>query len=276
MRRITALDRFSRLLVVCGPFFAVVFILSLADILLSGYTEPKNTFRAMVDSSQPVNGKLGRPAQSADRLGYVLGSHQEDARIRLTFYEVRGSLWRGELHVPAGTSPGIYGFQVVVAGQAPAEDSSVYHVLVFDSRKQLNESYKSFVRRHLGISPVWMMLAALPLLMTSLAGSYYQSSRQENQLARKGIVPILKMVRRKDGWEVMFALGFGNGLRVHDQLLLLNADFEQVGHVTVSRVSRQAAHANIPFDESLEPTYWVCLPKPDSGADPQREVKLDE
>ena len=95
-------------------------------------------------------------------------------------------------------------------------------------------------------------------VMAGLAGSFLLSTHRERQLASKDIVPIAKMARTKQGWEIHFALGLRQGIRAHDTLLLLDAGFAPAGRITVERVEDDHSCALVPFDRTIAPDYWLA------------------
>jgi hypothetical protein len=241
---------FSRI----APVAAVLFLLFLADIFISSYRESKMPYRALPGSSQAVSGDLAFPASSLAKISYTASS----PHIRLEITAAQGKLWRGRLHVDAGAPPGEYTWQVFPGRTPPPQAPPPYRILVFPDEAQLNASYLSLCRRYLGIAPIWLALVAFFLVIAGLAGSFLLSSHREHQLASKDIVPIAKMARTKQGWEIHFALGLRHGIRLHDTLLLLDAGFAPAGRITVERVEADHSCAMVPFDRTIAPDYWLA------------------
>lgn len=244
----------SRLFSRIAPVAAVIFMLVIADIFVSGYRESKFVFRALPGTSQIVSGELDYPAGALPKLSYMVPS----SRILLLFTATQGKLWRGSLQVGPDVMPGEYDLLVFVGPSPPKEPVPVYRIQVFADQRRLNASYKSFSRRYLGLRPLWIALAASISLSAGLAGSYYLFSRQEKQLACQDIVPIAKMARTKNGWEIHFALGRIHGIRPKDTLLLLDARFTPAGRIVVDRVEANHSIALVPFKVTIAPTYWLA------------------
>jgi hypothetical protein len=244
----------SRLSSRTAPVAAVVFLLVMADIFVSGYRESKLLFRALPGTSQAISGELAYPAHTLNDLSYVVPS----SRLQLFFTVTQGKLWHGRLEVGPDAQPGEYALQVFVGRTAPDDTLPVYRVQVFPDQRQLNASYKSLVRHYLGLAPLWIALVASILVIAGLAASYYLSARQEQQLAGQDIVPIAKMARTKQGWEIHFALGRRHGIRPQDTLLLLDAQFTPAGRITVDRVEAEHSTALVPLNATIAPTYWLA------------------
>jgi hypothetical protein len=244
----------SRLFSRMAPVAAVLFLLLLADIFISSYRESKMPYRALPGGSQAVSGDLAYPASAMAKISYTASS----PHIRLEITATQGKLWRGRLHVDAGTPPGEYAWQVFSGRTPPPQAPPPYRILVFTDAAQLNASSPSLCRRYLGIAPIWPALAMFVVVIAGLAGSFLLSTHREDQLASQDIVPIAKMARTKQGWEIHFALGLRHGLRQHDTLLLLDAGFEPAGRITVERVEADHSCALVPFDRNIAPDYWLA------------------
>jgi hypothetical protein len=244
----------SRLLVRATPFAAIVFLLSIADIFVSGYLDSKWYYRALPSSSQAVSGELPYPVEVVENLAYAADSPQ----MRLLFTATQGRLWRGRLEVGPDAGPGGHTIKVFDGRRAPPDNLPPIEVQVFADRAKLNASYNSLARRCLGIAPLWIALTAFALTIAGLASSYRLSSFQEQQLAGQDIVPIARMARTKHGWEIHFALGRIQGIRPRDNLLLLDARFVPVGRIAVDRVEAHHGSALVPLNMTIAPNYWLA------------------
>ena len=116
----------------------------------------------------------------------------------------------------------------------------------------------SLVRRLLRLSPLWITVGGGAMVVAGLAGSYHLSNRQEKRLACRDIVPVAKMARTRQGWEIHFALGRRHGIRPQDTLLLLDARFAPVGRIVVDRVEESHSTALVPLSAALAPDYWLA------------------
>jgi hypothetical protein len=116
----------------------------------------------------------------------------------------------------------------------------------------------SVTHRFLNVAPWWIALGSAGLVMAGLAGSYHISNRMVKRLACRDIVPVAKMARTKQGWEIHFALGRCHGIRPQDTLLLLDARFVPVGRIAVDRVEEHHSTAQVPLNATLAPDFWLA------------------
>ena len=238
-----------------GALIAALFLLSVGDTFISGQLASEETFRAMPGNSQAISGKLPVPIRDVRELAFSVDS----PHIRIDFNAAQGRLWRGRMNIGESVQTGDYNLRVFpVYTKVPEEDMPEYRIRVFEDKAHLDASYMSLIRRVLGIPPAVMVIVTLPLVLAGLGASYWLSSQQEAILARHGIVPIVKMVRRKQGWEIHFGLGRNQGIRADDRLVLLNRQLVRVGQVNISQVDADYSQAVVPFSQELTPSYWVA------------------
>ncbi|MBI5551382.1 MAG: hypothetical protein HY911_07725 [Desulfobacterales bacterium] len=219
------------------------------------------TVRALPGSRHAVNGTLTTTVSSLNELSY----RSANKGLRLLFIDLRGRIWRGELHVGDSVSPGSYELQVFDSRQPGVEMPVAHHVLVFDSASALNASYPSICRKAIGIPPWWLVIASLLPLIGALLLSYLHSARNEALLERQGIFPILKLSRLKDRWEVGIGVHGEQKIFAGDLLRLLNARLEPVGELRIISVRDAMAHAAIELSADIAPGYFVQKP-PGSSA----------
>ncbi len=253
MPRISTIFALTRIFTRLGAAIALLFIFFLADNFISSHFTPRNVFRALPGTAQPISGEL--PVSVVDDSGLVYSA--DNRYLAVEFEEARGRLWRGRLKVDPAIQPGDYRLRVWVPGNEAADKTPSLRVMVFEHPKQLRASYPSLTRRMTGIAPMWMALLCLPVVVGALAGSYILSSRQEIYLERKGIVPIVRMLSRKNGWEIHFPLGGSHGVAAADELALVNDRFEVVGRIVVDRVDEDFGTATVPFNASIAPSWWI-------------------
>ena len=249
-----SLVRLSHLLARLAPVTAILFLLFLGDIFLSGYLEPKHLYRALPGSSQAISGELVLPVHSLSDLSYAVST----PRIRLQFEESKGILWHGRLQIDPQAQPGEYGMRVFTGKNPSGDTPPLYRIQIHADKAHLNASCSSLSRRYLGIAPFWPALSAFILAACGLGASFLLSSLQEQQLARQDIVPIAKMARTKKGWEIHFALGLRQGIHPRDTLLLLDSNFVPAGRIIVERAEEEHSYALVPFTRTIAPNYWLA------------------
>lgn len=225
------------------------------DTFVSGFLEPKNTFRALRGTRQLVTGKLQWPVESIKEITYS----PDSPVVRLVFLESKGRIWRGRLEVDSGAAAGDYSLTVFPKHTLPDRDTPVYKVRVFSDKESYRGSFKSMVRKYFGIAPWWLSVCTLPLVIACLALSYYLSGKEELWLAKEGIGEIYKLVRRKNEWEITFGLGENQGIKLGDRLLLLNEKMEIAGEVIVTAVGPEESQASLERSEKIAPNYLIAM-----------------
>lgn len=250
---------FSQIVSRLGGAIALVFLFSIADSVVSGYLESKTFFRALPGMHQPISGDLAQPVPAVKALTYT-----SDTRfVRLDLAGVKGRTWHGKLMVAPAALQGTFHLRVFAAGGPMDANAPVLTVQVFDDPRQHRASYKSVIRRLSGLSPLWLVLATLPLVVASLWLSYFLSGRREASLADKGIVPIVKMTRLATHWEIGFELGQDQGITPGDNLLLLDEELRPVGQVAAARVEAGKSQAFLDFTTHVAPNFFIAKNRPE-------------
>ena len=237
-----------------GALVSLVFVISILDTFLSGYLEPKATFRAFPGTSQFVNGDLQWPVEGIADLTY----RSDPPLVQVRFVRARGRLWQGNLEVHPGAREGEVAVMIFPKHTVPDSDTPRLRVLIFTDEASYRASFKSIVRRLLGIPSWWIAAATLPLMACSLGLSYYLTGRREAALARRGIVPVLKVVRRGKEWEITCGLGRKHGIKMGDRLPVLNDTLEPIGEAIVIHVDADAINAYLEPSRKIGPNSFVA------------------
>jgi hypothetical protein len=253
MSQVSILLTLNRILSRAGAAVAVLFLFFLADNFISGRMSPSNVLRTIPGNTQPISGDLITSVTDTNGLAFST----DNPHLSIEFAEARGKLWRGALKADANARPGDYQMRVWVSGKETPDKVEPFRILVFADQKRLQTGDPSLTRRFIGISPLWMVLVSLFLVSAALAGSFYLSMRHEGYLARNGIVPIMSMTKRKQGWEIQFALGSSQGVAQGDELIFLNDRFKPSGRFKVDQLDQHHSTATIPFDVEIAPSWWV-------------------
>jgi hypothetical protein len=244
----------SRIVSRFGAAIALVFLLSIVDSVVSGHLESDTFFRALAGMQQPISGNLAQPVADLEALTYVI----DTPLVQLDLIGVKGRIWHGKLVVAPSAPQGTFHLRVFAAGSPADSHAPVLTVRVYDNPGQYQASFKSLIRRFSGLSPLWLALAAMPLVLGSLWLAYYLSGRREAVLADKGIVPIVKMVRLATDWEITFALGLNQGIALGDTLLLLDENLQPAGQVVVARIEASKSQALVDFTANIAPSFFIA------------------
>lgn len=201
----------------------------------------------------------------------VLAFHTETAGLTLHFQELRGRVWRGELHVGPQTPPGRHTVTVstkeTLHPLATGEEASTVLVDTFADAAALRQSYVSLSERFLGIGPWWLVTAILPLAGLLLLHGYRRAGEEEARLRARGLGPIYKLARGKDHWDILFGLGSIHGVQEGETLALLNAKLHRVGTILATRVGRESTEARLGLDADISPFHVVTRDLPTTGAE---------
>jgi hypothetical protein len=246
--------RTSKVVGFIGALVSVIFIISILDTFLSGYLEPKATFRAFPGTSQFVNGDLQWPVEGIADLTY----HSDTPMVKVALLRARGRLWWGNLEVDPAAREGEVAVMVFPKHTVPDSDTPRLRLLIFKDEAGYRASFKSFIRRLLGIPSWWLAAATLLLMACTLGLSYYLTGKREAALAVKGIVPVLKLVRRGKEWEITCGLGRNHGIKMGDRLPLLNDTLEPIGEVVVIHVEAEESKASLDASLKLGPNSFVA------------------
>jgi hypothetical protein len=246
-------QRTRKLVGFVGALVSAVFLLSIVDTFVSGHLEPKSTFRAFPGTTQYISGELQGPVEGLVDLAYRC----ENPMVTVAFLQARGRTWRGLLKVDPAAHEGEASIMVFHKHTVPDKETPRFKVRIFTDEAHYRASFRSVSRRFLGI-PAWRISAVtLPMAILFLGVSYYLSGKREQALARQGIAPITRMVRKGGQWELTLALGREHGIRAGDRLLLLDGDLRRVGEVVAMQVQAQESKASIDTSAKISPGYFV-------------------
>lgn len=258
----------TRFVGLLGAVISFVLVLSLLDIVVSGYREPKRTYRALPGTEQPVNGKLERPIDSPDELTYQC----ETSAVRIVFSEAKGTLWRGRLTVDEGARERDYRFVVLPKMEVPMPDTPVYTIRVFEDKARYQASSTSIAAKYLGVAPWWISVVTFPLALLSFGAAHIFSTKEEARLARKGIAEIYRVARRDKEWEITFGLGGKHGIGLGDEVILYDEHGRPIGNATVTKTGSKESCARIaPELIPLKPNSFVS-----KQPDPGRDIRVPE
>lgn len=254
--------------------FAFIALLAVVDGLAKGIRDPRDTFRVVAGGETFINGKLDLtldvdgikshsevsraddPKLLNDYLRYIASSPE----IQIEFLELQGSLWRGVVRAPRFTPGGEITFQAYAKGQPPGEKTPHSILRVFDSEERLRADQPSLVLRYLGVEPWWVLAGSLPLAVLFGFLVFRAQGDEEDELIARGVAPIYKLAKRKEGWEILFGLGARQGVRVGDELCVLAPDGRAVGALKATKVGPNSSHATLDLAMEIGPDYFVARP----------------
>lgn len=219
-----------------GAVIAIVFILAALDAILVHFRQPESQLHVIAGESVDINGTIQGGGETIDTLKQFTSSEL----LRVTFETVHsgfwlgGRMWRGVLNVDADIAPGKYRLVVVSnhpqRGQVPA---GLFIVTVFPDAQSRQTAATSLILRYTGLSP-WLVLSlTILLLLLILLAVYCISHRREKLLLQEGKAEIFRMAMENGQCEVYFGLGNDQGVKVGDELALLDIQGTPVGSVTV-------------------------------------------
>ena len=210
---------------------------------------------SLAGTRQPVSGDLNQPVRRISDMQYQLDMPGSELIVE----EVKGRFWRGTLTVPPALPEGVYTFKAHGGKISDPADEAVYRIAVFASISAMNASTPSLFRRTLGIAPWWISVVALPLLMVSLALSFHLTTRRESLLTEQGLVPIIKMARCKDHWEVAAALAREHRVAAGHCLELVDRNMQPVAQLMVTRIENGQMHGRLDLSVPVAPDGYVRI-----------------
>jgi len=233
--------------------------LALLDGLVARFREPPNLLKVLPGMSLEVNGPLEEEIGDIRELTYASSSPD----LHLTFgaahkgYFLGGDMWRGQLRVDPRTPPGEYHLTVGVKGKNPARPLPPYRVLVFADPWIKQQSYKSLVRRHAGLTPWAAAAYFLPAILLLFGGVYYFSQKQEKLLARLGRAEIYRVASREGEYVIAFGLGTAQGLQAGSTIDIFNEQGQAVATGEVEEASATDSLAVVRSGQEIKPGYVV-------------------
>jgi len=257
----------------------VLTILGVADGLARSLFEPQHTFRVVAGSETLASGTLDITLDADGVKAHSEVAHAGDSKllneylrytstspdVQVEFVEMRGTLWRGILRAPRTEPAGRVELVVYPRTQPPTQMTPRYTLRVFDSAEALQADLPSVAMRYLGIAPWWVVLACLPLAAFFGMLVFRATGEEEDALIARGIGPIYKLAKRKEGWDILFGLGGNQGLTTGEELVLLTPDGRVVGSLRAGQIGPTSSRSTMDLGVDIRPDYYVA--RPQSGTD---------
>lgn len=242
---------------VVGTLAGMVFALAVLDLAVGGHLAGRTTFHALPGSRLAVSGNLAQSVRHPDAIRLRI----DPPGPVLTVAEVKGRFWRGELQVPTAAA-GVYTLHA--AGDAA---QPVWRVVVHPREAALRAASPFFLCRHAGIAPWWFAMGSAPLLLAGLYLSFRIAGTREAALAAQGFLPIVKLARRKDHWEIAAPMQGESTPAVGQHLAVLTRRREPVARMTVTGVDGGLVVGRSHLDAAVRPNGYVQLPADGADAD---------
>lgn len=236
----------------------------------AGVLDPGKPFRVVRGQAAAVSGDLNvapevytafdelEPAEIEQILRYEVSS----VDLSLTFASLKGRLWIGALAANTQAEPGEYTLRVYSPDNPDWEHEPQHLVRIFADQASLKANLPSLSERRLGVKPVLLTLALLPLGLAALFLSFVRSGREEAALQARGLGPIYKLARRKTDWELIVGLGMDHGVNPGDHMAVLDKKGRKVAGFNAVQVGRESCHGTLERGANIRPGYFVVREQP--------------
>lgn len=257
----------------------VLTLLGVADGLARSILEPAHTFRVVAGAETLASGTLditldadGVKAHSevarsgnSKRLNDYLRYTSSTPEVELEFVELRGTLWRAWVRAPRSLPAGEVKFVVFAKVQPPTDMTPRYTLRVFETPEALQADLPSISLRYLGFEPWWLVMVTLPLAAFFGFLVFRATGEEEDALIARGIGPIYKLAKKKEGWEILFGLGAQQGIQSGDELVLLTPDGRVVGSLRAGQTGPTSSRSTLAPDLVVRPDYYVARPQSETS-----------
>lgn len=257
----------------------VLTVLGVVDGLARSVLEPAHTFRVVAGSETLASGALDISLDKDGAKAHSEVAHSGDAKllntylrytatspeVQLEFVEMRGTLWRANIRTPRTLPAGQVGLAVFARVQPPTASTPRYTLRVFDSAEALQADLPSLSLRFLGFEPWWVVMVCLPLAGFFGFLVFRATGEEEDALIARGIAPIYKLARKKDGWDIIFGLGGNQGIQTGQELVLLSPDGRVVGSLRAGKVGPASSRSTLDPGVDVRPDYLVARPQSETS-----------
>ena len=261
MMTLDQISRWRALLGKVGACCCLLLFLAVLDGLVARFREPPNLLKALPGMTLEINGPLEEEVADVRELTYTAGSPHLRLSIETVHkgYFLGGDMWRGRLQIDPRTPPGEYHITVGVKGKTPVKPLPPYRVLVFADPLSRQQSYKSLIQQHTGLSPWAAAAGFLPAILLSFGGVYYLSQRYNNLLAGLGRAEIYRVASREGEYVIGFGLGTAQGLQAGSKIDIFDEDQQAVATGKVEEATATDSLAVVATEREIKPGYMVSL-----------------
>jgi hypothetical protein len=256
------LQRVSFWIKVVGRLAALVGVLGLAlavDGFMDGADRTARIYSGYPGMSQPISGSSSKKMKSIQQLSYT----GPPKGVTLRFTKAESSVWHhawwGMLEIGPSVEPGNYTLSVKCEAEIPEKRVTQYRIRVYKDISAYKTHLRSYIRRHWGVSPWWVFLGILPVLVFCFALVYHLSGRKQLLMAVSGRTEIYRIKRSGEDWLISFALGSEHGVKQGDIVPIYAPDGGSVGTAKVRDVFPEHSVAVAPRWQKVKPDYEVRL-----------------
>lgn len=240
----------------------LLFCLSALDGLFSRFGQDMHELRLLPGEATAVNGPASEGVRTPQDLQYTSDSNL----IRLSFEQIHtgfwlgGLMWRATLTTSRTIGAGDYRVTVSAKSESSGKPLATFRVRIFADAASLQKSSASIIQRITGISPWWSAALFFALAVVFSGIVYLCSQRREELLRQEGRAEIYRVSEQDGAYEVSFALGTRQGVRVGSKLTLLDKNGLPVGRAIVKNAYEEDATATVSVDCQPKPGFLVLLP----------------
>ncbi len=255
--------RWRNILGKAGALFCAIFLVAAVDGLMQRFRHPHNFFQLLPGQTVEVNGPMKEDSRDLSALTYAGSSKL----IELSFEELQtgfwlgGNMWRGSLKVSSHAQPGEYSLRVAPKDDFSQKPLAIFSIKVYSDDQSLNKDSKSLFRRHIGVSPWWMMACFLPLTAAAFGAVFLLSQKRANLLAERGMAEVYRVFKVDGGNEIAFGLGSRQGVEPGMSLLLMDEDGVVLGNIKAGEILDNDSTALIDVNLPVKHGYLVSLEK---------------
>lgn len=250
----------------------IVMLLSMVDACVMTWSESKNHFKVVAGKNEDISGKLANPIDPRllqatfaregntipeDLLDKVITYEPAGKGFRILFKSVEGRLWRGKLITDPGAVEGVFPVRIYKVGEKPGEHTPQFLIQVFNDETGYRRSYWSIAKRFLGIEPWWITIGSIPLALLCVYLVMRQTTREDEEMQSRGIGPIYKLSKQKNGWEIVFGLGSDHGVKPGDRMIVVSREGRTLGHFEADDVKTESSSAKLGLDVNIDPNCLI-------------------
>jgi hypothetical protein len=244
-----------------AAFICILFCLSIADALIAGFRQPLKVFDLLPGSSSEINGFFAEKIESTKEISYTVSSDH----IRLSIDSIQkghwfgDNMWQGQVMAGTDAAAGEYALEVGVAGVKKINPPLKFLIKVHNDYPSYRQSFKSFIKRYLNISP-WILSASfISLVIPAFVYIFFLSGNIERQMAKEGKAVVYRVKKIAEGCELSFGLGSVHGIKKEIYVTLFNEKGEAVGTALVHDVSDTDSRATADHGCAVRPGYTVSI-----------------